>query len=54
MKAFELLERQIVLKRKDGRSYEVDIVACKDKVFMLEVRSNLRTQYRGNKRSLIC
>jgi hypothetical protein len=35
-----------VLKRKEGREYEVDVItACEDRVFMIEVRSTPRINY---------
>jgi hypothetical protein len=41
-----ILEGQRMLRRKKGENYEVDaIAACKDKVFMIEVRSTPRIQY---------
>jgi len=43
----EVLQKSIrSLRRKNGRSFEVDvIVACEDKVFMIEVRSTPRAEY---------
>lgn len=41
-----VFEGQRMLRRKHGESYEVDaIVACEDKVFMIEGRSTPKIQY---------
>jgi hypothetical protein len=43
----EILDKSIRrLRRKNGRSFEVDVIVdCGDKVFMIEVRSTPRTEY---------
>jgi hypothetical protein len=43
----EVLDKSIRrLRRKNGRSFEVDVIVdCGDKVFMIEVRSTPRTEY---------